>query len=83
MMSRHFALSSEHSGAISKRLPHAKNQLSVLGSFFKNNIQNSIQKDGIDEIGYLTNSDVSYSINFLTSSSLRDFFPERKPDEPH
>ena len=34
MMSRHFALSSELSGAIAKRLPYAKNQLSVLGSFF-------------------------------------------------
>ena len=34
MMSRHFALSSEVSGAIAKRLPHAKNQLSVTGSFF-------------------------------------------------
>ena len=34
MMSRHFALSSELSGAIPKRLPHAKNQLFVPGSFF-------------------------------------------------
>ena len=34
MMSRHFALSSELTGAIAKRLPHAKNQLSVPGSFF-------------------------------------------------
>ena len=34
MMSRHFALSSEHTGAIAKRLPHAKNQVSVTGSFF-------------------------------------------------
>ena len=34
MMSRHFALSSELTGAIAKRLPHAKNQLSVTGSFF-------------------------------------------------
>ena len=34
MMSRHFALSSELSGAIAKRLPHAKNQLSAAGSFF-------------------------------------------------
>ena len=34
MMSRHFGLSSGISGAIAKRLPHAKNQLSVLGSFF-------------------------------------------------
>ena len=34
MMSRHFALSSELSGAIAKRLPHAKNQLSASGSFF-------------------------------------------------
>ena len=34
MMSRHFALSSELSGAIAKRVPHAKNQLSVPGSFF-------------------------------------------------
>ena len=34
MMSRHFRLSSELSGAIAKRLPHAKNQLSVTDSFF-------------------------------------------------
>ena len=34
MMSRHFHLSSELGGAIAKRLPYAKNQLSVTGSFF-------------------------------------------------
>ena len=34
MMSPHFALSSEFSGAMAKRLPHAKNQLSMSGSFF-------------------------------------------------
>ena len=34
MMSRHFTLSSELTGAIAKRLPHAKNQLSVSSSFF-------------------------------------------------
>ena len=34
MMSRHFSLSSELTGAIAKRLPYAKNQLSVTGSFF-------------------------------------------------
>ena len=34
MMSRHFALNSEITGAIAKRLPHAKNQPSVPGSFF-------------------------------------------------
>ena len=34
MMSRHFRLRSELSGAIAKRLPHAKKQLSVPGSFF-------------------------------------------------
>ena len=33
-MSRHFRLSSELTGAIAKRLPHAKNQLSTPGSFF-------------------------------------------------
>ena len=33
MMSRHFALSSELSGAIAQRLPHDKNQLSAHGSF--------------------------------------------------
>ena len=33
MMSRHFGLNSELTGAIAKRLPHAKNQLSVTGSF--------------------------------------------------
>ena len=34
MMSRHFVLSSELGGAIAKRVPHAKKQLSVPGSFF-------------------------------------------------
>ena len=34
MMSRHFRLSSELTGAIAKRLPHAQNQLCVPGSFF-------------------------------------------------
>ena len=34
MMSRDFGLRSELGGAIAKRLPHAKNQLSVPGSFF-------------------------------------------------
>ena len=34
MMSRHFALNSEHIGAIAKRLPHAKNHPSAPGSFF-------------------------------------------------
>ena len=34
MMSRHFALSSELNRAIAKRLPHAKNQVFVPGSFF-------------------------------------------------
>ena len=34
MMSRHFLLSSELSGAIARRSPHAKNQLSAPGSFF-------------------------------------------------
>ena len=34
MMSRHFRLNSEFSGAIAKRLRHAKNQFSVPGSFF-------------------------------------------------
>ena len=34
MMSLPFRMRSEHSGAIAKRLQHAKNQLSVPGSFF-------------------------------------------------
>ena len=34
MMSQHFCMSSELTGAIPKRLPHAKNQLSESGSFF-------------------------------------------------
>ena len=34
MMTRHFRLSSELTGAIAKRLPHAKNQLSGPDSFF-------------------------------------------------
>ena len=34
MMSQHFGLSSEFTGAIAKRLPHAKNQLSAPDIFF-------------------------------------------------
>ena len=34
MMSRHFRLSSELTGTIAKRLPHAKNQPSGHDSFF-------------------------------------------------
>ena len=34
MMSRHFRLSSELTGAIAKKLPHTKNQLSGPDSFF-------------------------------------------------
>ena len=34
MMSRYFALNSELTGAIAKRLPHAKNQPFPPGSFF-------------------------------------------------
>ena len=34
MMSRHFALNSELTGAIAKKLPHAKNQPSAPGCFF-------------------------------------------------
>ena len=34
MMSRHFRLSSELTGAIAIKLPYAKNQLSVTASFF-------------------------------------------------
>ena len=34
MMSRHFALNSELTGARAKRLPRAKNQPSAPGSFF-------------------------------------------------
>ena len=34
MMSRHFRLHSELTGAKAERLPHAKNQLSPPGSFF-------------------------------------------------
>ena len=34
MTSRDFALNSELTGAIPKRLPHAKNKLSVPDSFF-------------------------------------------------
>ena len=33
-MSRHFCLKSDLSEAIVKRLPHAKNQITVTGSFF-------------------------------------------------
>ena len=41
MMSLHFALNSEPTGAIAKRLPHAKNQLSTPGSFFNQFVTNT------------------------------------------
>ena len=34
MMSRHFGLNLELTGTIAKRLPHAKNHLSLTSSFF-------------------------------------------------
>ena len=40
MMSRHFSLSSELSGAIAKRCPHAKNQLSAPCSFLNQFVTN-------------------------------------------
>ena len=42
MMSRHFTLSSELTGAIAKKLPRAKNQLSAPGSFFNQFVQRYI-----------------------------------------
>ena len=45
MMSRHFCLSSELTGAIAKRLPHAKNQLSAPYSFFNNQFVTDIYID--------------------------------------
>ena len=42
MMSRHFRLSSELTGAIAKRLPHAKNQLSMTGSFFNQLVTDTV-----------------------------------------
>ena len=46
MMSRHFALSSELTGTIAKRLSHAKNQLSVPGSFFNRRCRHTYEKVG-------------------------------------
>ena len=43
MMSRHFRLRSELSGAIAKRLPHAKNQLPQLSGLFFNQFVTDIQ----------------------------------------
>ena len=42
MMSRHFPLRSDFSGAIAKRPPHTKNQLPVLCSFFNQFVTDSI-----------------------------------------
>ena len=41
-MSQHFRLSSELTGAIAKRLPHAKNQLSGPDSFFNQFVTDSL-----------------------------------------
>ena len=46
MMSRHFGLSSQLSGAIAKRLPHAKNQLYIYilpGQNYSTTTKTSIQ----------------------------------------
>ena len=44
MMDRCFGLRSELSGAIAKRLLHAKNQLSVHGSFFNQlKLENTVE----------------------------------------
>ena len=45
-MSRHFSLRSEHNGAIAKRLPNSKNQLSMTDSLFDQFITRIIDKSG-------------------------------------
>ena len=69
MMSRHFRLSSELSGAIAKRLSHPKNQLSAPGSFF-----NQFVKD----IYICTYS----RLRLIGSHQSEDIFP-RLSGEPH
>ena len=72
MMSRHFALNSELTGAIAKRLPHAKNQLSVPGSFFN---------QFVTDIDIYTNNNrvlivrIIESLNSITYSYLENYQP--------
>ena len=51
MMSRHFGLNSELTGAIAKRLPHAKNQLSVPGSFFNQFVTDTVGRQLSERVG--------------------------------
>ena len=69
MMCRHFALSSELSGAIAKRLRHAKNQLSAAYSFFN---------QFVTEIYTLTRQKYLYTILFPIPIVLNWIFQERK-----
>ena len=53
-MSRHFALSSELTGAIAKRLPHAKNQPSTPVSFFNHSLlyirpKSNLTRDAVED----------------------------------
>ena len=52
MMSRHFALSSELTGAIAKRLPHAINQLSARGAWVTRHVSTCFQT-------YFINSEIA------------------------
>ena len=69
MMSRHFALSSELTGAIAKRLPHAKNQLSAPGSFF-----NQFVTDIYIYIGHSRSFDVCYETINLEERFMANSF---------
>ena len=67
MMSRHFALNSELTGAIAKRLPHAKNQPSASGSFFNQFVTDiyiyiyiSLRSPGVTMVYYKADSISKY-----------------------
>ena len=64
-MSRHFALSSKVTGAIAKRLPHAKNQLSVHGSFF-NQFVTDIYIQGVENYCSIVSL---YSMDYKSTSN--------------
>ena len=72
MMSQHFCLNSELSGAIAKRLPHAKNQLSVTGSFFNQFVTNIYIHNirVLQEIPKFESYDAHSSNSLLSSPSV-------------
>ena len=73
MMSRNVRLRSELNGAIAKRPPHAKNQLSVPGSFF-NQIRYTLMNYKGDNISKYVCPTVIFDIAIFTILMRNDDF---------